>query len=67
MKKTAIQLSGKTVYANPQTGNVKVGSRGPAEPAGVLYGKLAKGQARKIRKLFRSSGFGSLAGAKRAG
>lgn len=65
MEKTEIQVSGKTVYANGNTCNVKLGSKGKALPAGIFYAGMSKGDARRLRKQFRYFGFGAIAGAAR--
>lgn len=68
MKKTAIEVLGQPLYLSA-TGKVRLGSRGTAVEASELYEalKLAKGEARKVRKLLRDEGYAALAGAPRSG
>jgi hypothetical protein len=66
MKKTNVVVQGKTVYANANTGNVKLTTRGAAQPIGNVFAMLPKGEARKVRKQLRSEGYPALAAARRA-
>lgn len=65
MLKTSITLSRKSLYVNPTAGTVKVGSKDKAHPAGLLFGSMARGAARRLRKSLRREGFGSVAGQRR--
>lgn len=48
------EVLGKTLYATP-TG-LKLTARGKVEPAGAVFAKLSKGEARKVRKALHRAG-----------
>lgn len=57
------KLEGLGVYL-AATG-VRIGCKGKVETAGSLYGRLAKGAARKVRKMLRAAGRTDWSGAGR--
>ena len=61
MEKTAATLAGKSVYANPETGRIKVGARGTAVDVQEFYASVSKGKARRLRQRLRKAGLISLA------
>lgn len=66
MEKTSIKFGQKSLYVNPNTGNIKTGSKELAQPIAKFFGKIEKGEARKIRKSLRKEGYASLASVSRA-
>lgn len=60
---TGFNFNGKNVFA-AKTG-LKLGSKGKVTPAGELFAKMAKGEARKLRKKLREMGRADLSGARR--
>jgi uncharacterized membrane protein len=63
MKKIeGLKINGVQVYVNPATLNVKIGSKGTAEPFPEALKRLPKGERRKVRKALRSAGYSGLAG-----
>ncbi len=61
MQKTSITVNNVSLYINPNTRNVKVGSKGKAVPANELFSSMTKGEARKLRKQLRNEGYGGVA------
>lgn len=49
-----VEIGGKAVYVNGV--GLKVGVKGAVEPAGIVLGKLSKGEARKARKALHARG-----------
>ena len=60
---TGISYQGKPLYAT-STG-IKLTARGKVTPATVFLSSLSKGEARRIRKTLRRTGYAGHAGAKR--
>lgn len=60
---TGINFNGKNVFV-AKTG-LKLGSKGKVTPAGAMFAKMPKGDARKLRKKLRDMGRADLSGARR--
>jgi hypothetical protein len=61
---TTVKLGRKVITVEGEA--IKIGSKGKLLPAPQAYGKLDKGEARKVRKALRANGFAGLAGLRRA-
>lgn len=55
MKVEGVKLFGKQVYGTPN--GIRVGSKGHVIAPSFVFGKLNKGNARKLRKALRAAGF----------
>lgn len=62
---TAITLGKKRVYCSPESGKLRIGSKGRMLPAGSLFRDLGRGTARQLRKQLREAGLCQLAGVPR--
>ncbi len=57
MKNSGLKVKGLALYVNERTGLVRVGSKGRSLGAGLFFGTLTRGEARKLRKLLHSQGY----------
>lgn len=58
-----INFGDSIVYGT--TTGLRVGSRGSVRPAGIVYGMLSKGEARRLRKALHRAGLRRLAASPR--